>query len=293
MRAVVTGATSGIGEAIATKLAEWGTVVLVGRDDVRLDEAARRIDQAAPGADLILEKADLALTKDVRELAERLPPPDVVVSNAAVITDLDDRTAEGRQTLLAVNHLSPYLLLRLLAERIGDPMAPPEEGTGGAIDRPARFVIVGADPVALAGVPVDLDDLESQRLQLDDPDLRPFAAYGRTKNMNAMVGYELARRLTGITVNTAHPGIIRDTGLGRNARGALKRLGEQLSRTASGPEVGADTPVWLATSSEVDGLTGGFYVNRELVSTADHTTDPARCARLWRESAQLVGISDR
>ncbi|MFI9383622.1 SDR family NAD(P)-dependent oxidoreductase [Kutzneria sp. NPDC052558] len=276
MRAVVTGATSGIGEAIATRLAERATVVLVGRDNARLDAAARRIERAAPGADLVLEKADLALVKEVRALAERLPRADVVISNAAVITDLHDHTAEGRQTLLATNHLAPYLLLRLLAE---------------AADRPARFVIVGADPVALAGAPVDLDDLEAHNLWLPDPDLLPFAAYGRTKNMNAMVGYELARRFPGITVNAAHPGIIGGTGLGRHAKGALRELGERLGRTAPGPEVGADTPVWLATSSEVDGRTGGFYVDRVLTPTAEHTTDRARCARLWRESAQLVGIS--
>ncbi|QUQ66513.1 SDR family NAD(P)-dependent oxidoreductase [Kutzneria sp. CA-103260] len=278
MRAVVTGATSGIGEAIAAKLAERGTVVLVGRDDGRLRDAAARIERAAPGADLVLERADLALVKEVRALAERLPAADVVVSNAAVITDLDDRTAEGLQTLLAVNHLAPYLLLRLLAERIGQ--------------RRARFVIVGADPVALARVPVDLDDLESGRLRVPDPDMLPFAAYGRTKNMNAMFGYELARRLTTITVTAAHPGIIAGTRLGRNSRGALKRLADELKLTAPGSEVGADTPVWLATSSEVDGQTGGFYVERRLTPTAEHTTDRARCERLWRESAQLVGISN-
>ena len=144
--------------------------------------------------------------------------------------------------------------------------------------------------MALARVPVDLDDLESQRLQAPDPDLLPFAAYGRTKNMNAMFGYELSRRLTTITVTAAHPGIIAGTRLGRNARGALKRLGDELKLTAPGPEVGADTPVWLATSSEVDGQTGGFYVDRRLTPTAPHTTDRARCERLWRKSAQLVGI---
>jgi NAD(P)-dependent dehydrogenase (short-subunit alcohol dehydrogenase family) len=281
MHAVVTGATSGIGEAIATALARSATVTLVGRDDGRLRAAAARIEKAVPGADLVLERADLALCKEVRHLAERLELPDVVVSNAAVITDLDDRTDEGQQRLLAVNHLAPYLLLRLLAERLG------ESGST------ARFVIVGADPVALGWVPVDLDDLESQRLRFEDPDLTPFAAYGRTKNMNAMFGYELARRLKGITVNAVHPGIIGGTGLGRNARGALKKLGEELAKTAPGPEVGADTAVWLATASEVDGRTGGFYVNRHKVETAEHTTDRQRCERLWRESAQLVGISER
>lgn len=276
MLAVVTGATSGIGEAIATRLAREATVVLVGRDGDRLREARARVAKAVPQADLMLEKADLALGKEVRDLAERLPPPDVVVSNAAVITDLTDRTAEGRQTLLATNHLAPYLLLRLLAAKCRD----------------ARFVIVGADPVALARVPVDLDDLESRHLTTPDPDLTPFAAYGRTKNMNAMFAYALAKRLDTITVTVAHPGVIAGTRLGRNARGALKELGDRLASTSPGPEAGADTPCWLATSSEVDGHTGGCYVDRHQVPTADHTTDPARCDRLWRESAHLVGLPE-
>lgn len=97
VHAVVTGATSGIGEAIATALTRSATVTLVGRDDARLRAAATRIERAARGADLILERADLALGKEVRHLAERLAPPDVVVINAAVITDLDDRTEEGAQ----------------------------------------------------------------------------------------------------------------------------------------------------------------------------------------------------
>jgi NAD(P)-dependent dehydrogenase (short-subunit alcohol dehydrogenase family) len=278
MHAVVTGATSGIGEAIATALARSATVTLVGRHEARMRAAAARVKMAVPGADLILERADLALGKEVRGLAERLELPDIVVGNAAVITNLDDRTEEGTQRLLAVNHLAPYLLLRLLAARLGA--------------RAARFVIVGADPIALKRAPVDLDDLESRNLRLPDPDLTPFAAYGRTKNMNAMFGYELARRQPGITVNGAHPGIIGGTGLGRNARGALRKLGDELGRDAPGPEVGADTPVWLATASEVDGRTGGFYVSRRLVETAAHTTDRERCLRLWRESAQLVGISE-
>ncbi|WP_052394240.1 SDR family NAD(P)-dependent oxidoreductase [Kutzneria sp. 744] len=95
--AVVTGATSGIGEAIATALARSATVTLVGREDARLRVAATRIERAPRGADLMLARADLALGKEVRRMAERLALPDVVVSNAAVITDLDDRTEEGAQ----------------------------------------------------------------------------------------------------------------------------------------------------------------------------------------------------
>lgn len=284
-KAVVTGATSGIGEAIARNLAAEGTqVVLVSRSGDRLDAARRRILADVPEADLLAERADLSVLADVRDLAERVadPPPDVVVSNAAVIAGIADRTAEGHQLTLAVNHLAPYLLLRSLVEPVGT--------------RPARFVVVGASPRGLARVPVDLDDLElrSGRSLGGTPSLRPMLAYARTKNMNAMFVYALARRLEGgrITVNGAHPGIIRGTRLGKDRNRGLLKVFATLSGLISpgGPEVGADTPTWLATSPEVEGVTGEFFVKRRAVPTAPHTTDPARCDRLWEESARLVGI---
>jgi NAD(P)-dependent dehydrogenase (short-subunit alcohol dehydrogenase family) len=274
MRAIITGATGGIGEAIAERLAGQGaTVVLIGRSDERLDGAMRRIGSGK----LLAERADLSLLADVRDLARRLadqPPPDVVISNAAVIAPVDEVTSEGLQRTLVTNHLAPFLLLRELVAPIGD--------------RPARMIVVGADPGALARAPVNLDNLA-------DPagptrSFRPFALYGRTKNMNAMFVYALARRLGGtrITVNGAHPGVISGTGLGRGSRGALRLFGSVVGLLTPGPDTGADTPAWLATSSEVEGVTGRFFVRRRAVETAPHTTDVERCDRLWELSAGLV-----
>lgn len=280
---MITGATSGIGEAIARRLATAGmTIVLIGRDDHRLDQAKWRITATVPGADLRSERADLSLLGDVSELAKRLatqPPPDVVISNAATITGIRDFTGEGLQRMLATNHLAPYLLMRSLVESIEQ--------------RPARFIVVGASPSALSRVPVDLDDLNLQHGRGIMPrSFRPFAAYGRTKNMNAMFVYGLARRLedTRITVNGAHPGIIKDTGLGRSIHGTLRLMDQVGKPFLPGPDIGADTPAWLATAPEVDGISGKFFVRRAEAATAPHTTDIARCDRLWDESARLVGL---
>jgi NAD(P)-dependent dehydrogenase (short-subunit alcohol dehydrogenase family) len=304
MHAVVTGATNGIGEAIARRLAGEGlTVTLVGRSDERLRSARERIESAVPGADLVLERADLAELAQVHDLAERLlagPRPDAVISNAALVTPLDRMTCDGLPRMLAVNHLAPYLLLRTLA---------------ATLDR-ARLIVVGANPVSGARSPVDLDDLTfAHPERLGEPaGLRPFFAYGRTKTMNAMFVFELARRQAGtaITVNCVHPGIIPGTGLSREVPGldALVRQAFQGgifppsgpqprgsgaprftgSGEAPDPDVGADTPAWLATAAEVEGVTGRFFLDREPVETAPHTTDPARCERLWKESARLTGL---
>jgi NAD(P)-dependent dehydrogenase (short-subunit alcohol dehydrogenase family) len=278
MRAVVTGATGGIGAAICRQLAAKGaTVVMVGRSNERLEQTRRQI---GPDSDLLVERADLSLMSEVRDLADRIAkePPDVVICNAAIIAAMDDITSEGLQRTLATNHLAPYLLLRTLADAMRH--------------QRARFVIVGGAADALARLPVKLDDLTLASGWL--PSWRPFMLYARTKNMNAMFGYSLARRLAGtsITVNGVHPGIIKDTGLGSDARGLTRLFGLLLSKrpSAPGPEIGADSPVWLATSPEVEGITGKFFYQRQQVETAPHTTDADRCEELWSRSARLVGI---
>lgn len=266
-RCVVTGASRGIGQAIAARLAEaGGDVTLMARAGSNLDDAARQLSATAL-------PCDFSSLVEVRRAAQSLSREavDVLVLNAAIIAPERRITRDGFELTFAVNHLAPYVLTRLLLPVMA-------EG--------ARIVVLGADPVLLARTPVDLDDLQSERR------FSSSVSYMRSKNMNIMFAYALARRLADrrISVNAAHPGIIR-TGLADNTTGLLRLMTRLASPLVPPAEVGADTPVWLATSAEVQG-SGGFYKKRKQVNTAGHTTDQARQDTLWHKTALLAGMED-
>jgi NAD(P)-dependent dehydrogenase (short-subunit alcohol dehydrogenase family) len=262
---IITGGSGGIGAAIAARLiADGADVTILARDTPRLDAAARRL-----GADAL--PCDLARLEDVRAAAARLAaqPIDVLVLNAAIIAPRRSMTLDGLESTLAVNHLAPYLLTRLLVPHL---------------TASARIVVLGADPAMLARTPVDLDDLQSERT------FSSSGSYMRSKNMNVMFAYALARRLGegGVLVNAAHPGVIR-TDLASNTTGLLRLMTTLARPFVPDANSGADTPAWLASSAEVTS-TGGFYKKRKRVETAGHTRDPGRQEALWQTSARLVGL---
>ncbi len=208
-------------------------------------------------------------SKDALAALER-EPVDRLILNAALIPAGRRLTDEGIEETLAVNHLAPYLLGRLLLPRL----APG-----------ARIIVVGADPRMLAREPVALDDLAFER------DFSPVRAYMRTKNMNAMFAYALSRRAAPreVRVNGCHPGVIR-TSLARNTGGWLGALLTVARPFLPRAETGADTPAWLAWSDEPAKASGRFFVKRREVGTAPHTLDEARQEALWAASAALVGL---
>ncbi len=266
MNVLVTGASGGIGEAIATNLVAAGaSVTLVARPGERLEQAARRLGGRALAYDLSLQQQVLALGAQVTT------PLEVLVLNAALMPGARRLTIEGIEETLAVNHLAPFLLVQLLRP---------------LLRRGSRVVVVGADPRLLAREPVDLDDLQLEQ------HYAPTRAYMRTKNMNAMFTYALARRLAadGVTVNAGHPGVIR-TSLGRNATGWMRGLLTVMKPFLPTAQAGADTPTWLATSPDLAATSGQFFVKRRAVQTAAHTLDLERQEALWAQSAKLVGLA--
>jgi NAD(P)-dependent dehydrogenase (short-subunit alcohol dehydrogenase family) len=271
---VVTGATSGIGLAAATGLAAGGArVVLVVRDRGRAEEAVRAIRARAPDAAPELVFADLASLASIRralpELLARCPRIDVLLNNAGVFHLRRQTTADGFEATFGVNHLAPFLLTRLLLERL--------LGTPGA-----RIVNVASEAHRLGG-PLDFDDLQSERRY------RPFVAYGRSKLCNVLWTRELARRLggRGVSANCCHPGAVA-TRLGQTGAAWTRALGRVLRLVLLTPEQGARTPLWLATAPELAATSGRYFARQRELAPARFACDDDAARRLWEVSEALV-----
>jgi NAD(P)-dependent dehydrogenase (short-subunit alcohol dehydrogenase family) len=271
---VVTGATSGIGKATAIALARQGAqVVLVGRDRGRGEATAAELGAVA-AAPPRLEIADLASMAQVRTLAGRLGALDridVLVNNAGFVAGQHRVTADGFEEVLAVNHLAPFLLTNLLLAKL----------TASA---PARVITVTSD--AHTAARLDLDDLQLEH------GWDSWRSYANSKLANILFTRELARRLAGtrVTANCAHPGVVR-TGFGREGS-PLLRLAITVGRPfLLSPERGASTIVYLATSADVAGATGGYYAKGKLREPSRAARDDATALRLWQLSEELTGLA--
>lgn len=268
---LVTGATTGIGRATAVGLARMGARVgIVGRSRERAEEVRAEVARERGDSAVDLFLGDLASQVEVRRIAEevraRYGRLDVLVSNAGVYTRDRVLTVDGIETQLAVNHLAPFLLVDLLLDLL-------------EASAPARVVVVSSE--AHKGARVPWDDLQGEHRY------RGLRAYTYTKLMNLLFVQELARRLagTGVTVNAVHPGVVA-TELLFGGWGPLRLL-RRFLRT---PEQGADTSVWLASSPELEGVTGRYFRDRREIVPSRAALDDEAARRLWRVSEELTGL---
>ena len=266
---VVTGATGGIGGAAAAGLARRGaTVVLLCRSREK-GEAARQA--MGPAAHVVL--ADLASQAQVRaaaaEITKRWPKVHVLVNNAATYHGRRRLTEDGIERQWAVNHLAPFLLTSLLVPRL----------RAGA---PSRVVTVSSN------AHTDIREVPWDDLQMARGRYRGFRQYGVTKLANVLFTRELARREAahGVTANAMHPGVVA-TELLLNGFPPL-RLVQRFLRT---PEEGARTAVWLASSPEVAGVTGKYWIDERPVDPSPAARDDAAARRLWEISEEMTGLA--
>ena len=272
--ALITGGTSGIGKATATALAAMGAdVVVVGRDPERGERAAAEI-RAQTGSRVDLALADLSSQAEVRALAEefrrRYDRLDVLVNNAGLVQSTRTETPDGLETTFATNHLAPFLLTNLLQDLLEK-------------SAPSRVVTVSSEAERWGNI--DFDDLQSKKKY------RGFPVYGMTKLANIMFTYELAERLkgTGVTATCMHPGAV-NTRFGTNNSGPMTILFRAFKPFMRTPDQGADTVIWLASSPDVEGVSGRYYSDRKPIEPKKIANDPPARRRLWEESQSLTGL---
>jgi retinol dehydrogenase 12 len=273
---VVTGATDGVGKVTARALAEQGAaVLLVGRNPHKTEEATRQIREQTGNASVDFLLADLSSQKQVRGLAqairERCPRLDVLVNNAGGFFGARRETEDGIELTFALNHLAYFLLTNLLLDLLKQ-------------SAPARIVNVSSE--AHQGGRLDFDDPEGRKR------FSGWAAYGQSKLANVLFTYALAKRLqgSGVTVNVLHPGFVASNfASGNGWRSALMRpfillLGMNVER-------GARTQIYLASSPEVEGKSGLYWVKCRPARASAASRDEAAAERLWQISAQMTGLS--
>jgi len=272
--AVVTGGSSGIGQFTALGLAKLGaTVVITARNAARLAETAAWLKAQVPGAAIEAEQVDFAALNSVRAMAARVtvrhPRIAILVNNAGLVMGRRTVTEDGFEAIFQINHLAPFLLTNLLLPAIK------------AEDK-ARIVTVASN--ASTRSIIDFDDLQLER------GWGPMKVYGRSNLMNILFTVELARRLegTGITTNALHPGFV-GTRIG-NKGWAVDWLWALIKPFVLSPAQGAETPVYLASSPAVAGVSGQYFYKKKPIRANELAYDPVASARLWRVSAEMTGI---
>jgi retinol dehydrogenase 14 len=273
---LVTGATGGIGRATALGLAALGAhLAITGRDRGSTQGAAGEV-RAAGGGQVEVFVADLSAQSQVRRLAEevlqRLSRIDVLVNNVGGRWNTRHVTADGLERTFALNHLAPFLLTNLLLDRLQQSV-------------PARVVTVSSN--AHAQGRIDFDDLQGER------SYSGAQAYSQSKLANVLFTYELARRLpaTSVTANALHPGVTR-TSFGAEDPGGVQRLLVPLMRPfMKAPAQGAATSIHLASAPDLEQVTGRYFANSKPKRSSKRSYDEAAAARLWRVSADLVGLT--
>lgn len=274
---IVTGASDGIGVETALALAQMGAeVIVVGRNREKCDAVVTRIKQETDNPQVEFMLADFADLAQVRRLTDdfksRRSKLHVLVNNAGVLQLTRRTTADGHEMMFGVNHLAHFLLTLLLLDTI-------------KASAPARIVNVSSGS-HLRGK-LDFDDLHSKKR------FSPRGVYGNSKLANVLFTYEIARRLegTGVTANALHPGFIKTNMAANN--GWLVRLMLPLVHSSSlTPEQGAQTNIYLASSPEVEGVSGKYFVKCKQVPSSPASHDREAAARLWQESLKLTGLED-
>jgi retinol dehydrogenase 12 len=272
---IVTGATGGIGKVTAREIARQGMqVVVVSRNAERCEATAAQIREETGNQAVNYLTADLSSQKEILDLVERFCSKherlDVLVNNAGGFYMNRIESEDGIELTWALNHLSYFMLTILLIKMLKE-------------SAPARVVNVSSN--AHLGGSINFNDLEGKQRY------RGWTAYSQSKLANVLFTFELARRLegSGVTANVLHPGFVA-TNLAKNNNRLVRFIINLSHLIALSPEEGARTGTYLATSPEVEGVTGNYFVKQKPIQAAKAAYNRDSAKRLWEVSQQMTGL---
>ena len=271
---VVTGASSGIGKEIVRGLAKARSkVIMVCRDQQRAEAAKLDIEQDIPGAQLKIELVDLSDLKEIRGLCDKINRDydklDVLINNAGCFHSARQVTDENIELTLIVNYLSYYKISLLLKDQLL------ESGNGRIINQSSIGHRAGR---------IHLNDIHlSQKYD-------GFRAYAQSKLASMMFTYELASRLNGekLTVNCLHPGGVKTDIGDKSSSGIYKNIWRLAKQGMISPRLGAVTPLYLALSEEVEGVSGKYFYKKKPRCSSKRSYDKNVSGKLWELSQQLT-----
>jgi NAD(P)-dependent dehydrogenase (short-subunit alcohol dehydrogenase family) len=278
---LVTGSTSGIGKEIAVGLAKMkANIILVGRNKAKcqaaLEEISRNVSISTNENRVSYLLADLSSQASIHQLAnkflESYESLDILVNNAGVFLSRRVTTVDKIEYTFAVNHLAPFLLTNLLFERI-------------KASSPSRIITTSS--VAHRGAYINFDNLQFERGRYNGVE-----AYRQSKLANILFTKELARRSrgSGVTSNCFHPGGVR-TNLVQSNPWYYRLIWAIINPFLVSPKKGADTAIYLASSSKIADISGKYFVNRKPERPSELAEDHNIAARLWKISEELTGNS--
>lgn len=273
---IITGANSGTGKWTCIELAEMDAkVIMLCRNKIRGEEALKEVKEISKNNDIELMICDLGSQDSIRNFCEEFKNKhnrlDILVNNAGVILPGKHETTDGYELQFGVNHLGHFLLTNLLLDLI-------------IKSAPSRIINVASGGHKAGKIHLEDINLEES--------FNMSKAYAQSKLANVLFTYELSRRLEGqgVTVNTLHPGAVasniginRDTGFGKLITGMLKPLFQT-------PQKGAETAIYLASSKEVEGISGKYFYKKKQAESSKLSHDKELAKKLWDLSEEMVEL---
>ncbi|MFX0005890.1 MAG: SDR family oxidoreductase [Candidatus Hermodarchaeota archaeon] len=270
---IITGANSGIGKETALALAKMNaTVVMLCRNKQRGEKAQKEIIEQSKNKNVDLLLCDLSSLKDIKnlisEFKNKYEKLHVLINNAGVMLKNRIISLDGFEMNFAVHVLGPFLLTNLLLDILKK-------------SAPSRIIVVAS--AAHKRAKIDFEDLQSENKKY-----RLFSAYGISKLAEILFTYELSRRLEGtkVTANAVHPGVVA-TNLGRDQSKFSQWFAKKFFKS---PEEGAQTSIYLASSSEVEGITGKYFINKEPRESSIESYNEENAERLWKICEEMTGL---